>query len=112
MRVCRTIAEVREARGGIEHLGQVAHAYIEADGGLAVYRHKQDDRPGLPIVPPWDIEPPRQIRAGDTATDAGPFACMKCGTITDAAPNRCPHCGHDVWTPAQTHKRFAEAGGG
>ena len=102
--------ELRER--GIEHLGQVAHAYIEADGGVAVYCHKKDNRPGLPIVPPWDIEPPREIRAGDSVRDTGPLACMKCGTITDTGPARCPHCNHDVWTPAQTHKRFADIDGG
>lgn len=97
---------------GIEHLGQIAHAYVEADGGIAVFRHKQDDRPGLSIVPPWDIDRPREIRAGEGAPPAGPLACMKCGTITDTVPSRCPHCGHDVWTPAQTHRRFADVDGG
>jgi uncharacterized membrane protein YcaP (DUF421 family) len=101
--------ELRER--GIEHLGQIAHAYVEADGGLAIYCRKDNDKPGLPIVPPWDISHPPEIRAGDTS-QLGALACMKCGTLTEAkgAPGRCPHCDHSVWTPAQTGKRFAEIG--
>lgn len=37
---------------GIEHLGQVAHAFVEADGVLTVYKALKE-APGLPIVPPW-----------------------------------------------------------
>jgi uncharacterized membrane protein YcaP (DUF421 family) len=96
---------------GIEHLGQVAHAYIEADGGVAVYRRKGDPLPGLPIVPPWDISQPLRIKAGDPVPARGPLACLKCGTVAAGESVRCSHCGHDVWTPAQTGTRFAESGG-
>jgi uncharacterized membrane protein YcaP (DUF421 family) len=94
---------------GIEHLGQVAHAYIEADGGIAIYCRKDDTLPGLPIVPPWELSRPLKLSAGEPRPDAGPLACMTCGTLSQAtiAPDRCAHCGHRTWTPAQTVRRFA-----
>jgi uncharacterized membrane protein YcaP (DUF421 family) len=96
---------------GIEHLGEVALAYVEADGGVAVFRRKEA-QPGLPIVPPWEIAHPPKIRGDDLPPKAGPLACMKCGTVieTNTAPGRCPHCNRDEWTPAQTTTNYAEAG--
>ena len=95
--------ELRER--GIEHLGQVAHAYVEADGGITVYRNKDDNHPGLPIVPPWDIDRPLELRAGQ---GSGKLACLKCGTISSASKSVCIHCGNNTWTPAQVGKRFAD----
>lgn len=97
MGISELYQELRER--GIEHLGQVASAYIEADGGLAVFRLRGEPRPGLPIVPPWEIEKPPH------ATE-GVLACMRCGTIADHAGS-CPHCGHDHWTPARQQLLFA-----
>jgi uncharacterized membrane protein YcaP (DUF421 family) len=91
--------ELRER--GIEHLGQVARAYVEADGALTVFRRREGPRPGLPIVPPWDIEKPAE------ATD-GTLACLRCGTISDKA-GACFHCGHTHWTEARAKARFEEA---
>ncbi len=95
---------------GVEHLGQVADAYVEPDGVLTVYRHK-DERPGLPIVPPWEIADPPKIAAG--APVAGTLlACRRCGTLADAsegrAPGDCPACGHDLWTPAREHDAYKD----
>lgn len=105
--------ELRER--GVEHLGQVAHAYIEADGGVAIYYYKTGERPGLPIVPPWDISKPLEIRAGDQSASGGPLACMHCGTVTavpvKATPGRCANCDHDRWTPAQTGTLYADTEG-
>ncbi len=104
--------ELRER--GIEHLGEVAHAYVEADGGLTLYLTRDKDRPGLPVVPPWEIGHPEERRAGEASTRDTPLACMRCGTVIDPPPvlSRCPHCNHDIWTPAQTGKRFAGKDGG
>lgn len=88
---------------GIEHLGQVAHAYIESDGKLTVFRNKRDDHPGLPIMPPWELSPPAEASAGT-------LACMTCGTIADAAGS-CPHCGETHWTTAQLGARYGDPDG-
>lgn len=99
--------ELRER--GVEHLGQVAHAYIEADGGVAIYRRKDDALPGLPIVPPWELSKPVELRAGQAAK--GEVACLTCGTVAKAGKSlsACPHCGKQTWTPAQSGTRYAEA---
>jgi uncharacterized membrane protein YcaP (DUF421 family) len=87
---------------GVEHLGQVDHAYIEANGRLTVFRNKRDHRPGLPIEPPWELAPPSE------ATE-GTLACMKCGTLSDHA-GPCPHCGHHRWAVAQVTDRYGASG--
>lgn len=91
--------ELRER--GVEHLGQVARAYVEADGALTVFRRREDARPGLPIVPPWDVEKPEEA-------SGGVLACLRCGTISEVAGS-CPHCGHTHWTPARLEPLFDEA---
>lgn len=90
--------ELREH--GIEHLGQVARAYVEADGALTVFRQRRD-LPGLPIAPPWDIEEP-------VGADEGMLACLRCGTIVQQL-GPCPHCGHRHWTAAREEMRFGDA---
>lgn len=95
---------------GVEHLGQVAGAYIEPDGVLTVYRHK-DERPGLPIAPPWEIEEPPKIPAGSPAPE-GLLACRRCGTLAEPgqgrAPAACPACGGQVWTPARQQDAYKD----
>jgi uncharacterized membrane protein YcaP (DUF421 family) len=96
---------------GVEHLGQVAHAYIEPDGGIAVYL-RREPVPGLPIVPPWEIKAPPRITVPEFVPKAGHYACRRCGctinlhahTMLDA----CHHCGHTHFTPAQTETRYAQ----
>ncbi len=91
----------------VEHLGQVAAAYIESDGVITVFRAREP-LPGLPVAPPWEIEEPPQLRPGDPASD-GPLACRRCGTLSRAprAPAACPYCGHAGWAPARSERRFA-----
>lgn len=98
--------ELRER--GIEHLGQVAHAYIEADGGVALYRRKDDTLPGLSIVPPWELAKPVELRAGQASKVD--VACLKCGTPikVENVLSACTHCGNETWTPAQIGTRYAE----
>jgi len=95
---------------GVEHLGQVAGAYIEPDGVLTVYRHK-DERPGLPIAPPWEVEEPPKIPAGSKAAQ-NLLACRRCGTLAEPeqgrAPPPCSACGHDVWTPAREQDAYKD----
>jgi len=92
--------ELRER--GIEQLGQVAHAFVEADGAMTVFKVNGEPRPGLSIVPPWEIEKPRE------ATE-GTLACLRCGAVADAA-GACSHCGHEHFTAAREGTRFATDG--
>lgn len=97
---------------GVEHLGQVARAYIEPDGVLTVFRDKADDRPGLPIAPPWEIEPPVKISALEATSNSMLLACRRCGQLHQAedavAPGNCPNCAHDLWTPARVHDAYRD----
>ena len=98
---------------GIEHLGQVREAYTEPDGVVTVFKYDKDRvRPGLPIVPPWEISNPPKIASGQTLAAASVLACRRCGTVKDAAggtaPGTCGTCGNDLWTVAATPERAAE----
>jgi uncharacterized membrane protein YcaP (DUF421 family) len=96
MGVSELFQELRER--GIEHLGQVGGAYVEADGDVTVFRAKEP-RPGLAIVPPWEIEKPEEASVGT-------LACMRCGAV-DEHGAACTHCGHDHFTKARHELRFA-----
>jgi hypothetical protein len=85
---------------GVEHLGQVAYAYLETDGELTVFRSRSS-RPGLPIVPPWEIEAPAALGFGELTREREIAACEQCGTIADLKHATCPHCNHDMWVPAR-----------
>lgn len=86
-------------QNGIDQLGQVAHAYVEADGRLTVFRRPADDRPGLSIVPPWEVTRPPEVSAGLRA-------CLHCGALSQSG-GVCPHCENETWTAAETSQRFA-----
>ena len=77
---------------------------VEADGVLTVFRASVD-RPGLPIVPPFEVEPPPVLDADSAATEDGLLSCTYCGFMADiaagAAPGLCPHCGRRHWTAAR-----------
>ena len=98
---------------GISQLGEVKYAFLEQSGTLSVFafppRHV---KPGLPIVPPWDIEEPRSFLAGKDVTLPGDYACMRCGAVvrceTASAPRACTRCNGERWTDAIT---AARAGG-
>lgn len=106
---------------GVRQLGEVQRAYFEQDGSLSVFTHPHDPPPGLPVVPPWDLEPPRTLLPGDPYR--GPLACLGCGDLrggglhgtgqpdsgqqdagqlaTTTDRPACG-CGSDQWTPATT----------
>jgi uncharacterized membrane protein YcaP (DUF421 family) len=90
---------------GARQLGEVEVAYLELDGGYSVFLYPPEQvRPGLPLLPPWDIAPPREYKAGDPAPKAGLYACSTCGqTIRlaqgDAFP-KCDRCGESGWVEA------------
>ena len=88
---------------GIVNLGEVEAAYLEASGKLSIFR-RENPRAGLPIVPPWEIEPPGTIAAGDPVPDGLDLACSTCGeTVTKQvflAEPACPRCGDEDWVLA------------
>ena len=94
---------------GVEHLGQVAQAFVEADGVLTVYRAREE-RPGLPIVPPWEIVAPAKVRADEAAASRATLSCHRCGTTRNVdvggTPGKCDYCDNDVWTPARTDQAY------
>lgn len=84
----------------VEHLGQVASAYMEVDGELSVFfREPSDTRPGLSIIPDDDGRSPTIGRSGS-------YCCGCCGHIpVGALPRPCPRCGHAKWLQAASGQR-------
>jgi uncharacterized membrane protein YcaP (DUF421 family) len=85
---------------GVEHLGQVRAAYLETNGAVSVFK-RDEERPGLAIVPPWDVEQPRQIKAGSSVPEEVLLACERCGEIQEftgsTTVGACPNCSCDIW---------------
>jgi len=92
-------------RRGIEHLGQVRYAFAEPDGEVTAYCHADPDvTPGLPIVPPWELQAPPELSSVATLSEPQLLACLRCGTGNEvkaqSAPGPCRTCGNERWTPA------------
>ena len=88
---------------GVSNLGQVEFAFHESGGGLSVF-HRDTPVPGLPIVPPQDVEPLASLSDAAPDTQA---CCVNCGSLRRAElvtpVTRCTDCGRtDGWTPAVT----------
>ncbi len=65
---------------GVEHLGQVRAAYLEQNGELSIFRYPPgEERVGLPIEPPEDVEPLERYELGAPVPAAGHYACWSCG---------------------------------
>ena len=95
--------ELRKA--GIEQLGQVKYACVEQSGVISVLRYQDDQvRPGLPIVPPWDLRPPPRYVVPNAVPKAGVYVCRRCGQrMTYNDGDRlllCPACAHAEWSDA------------
>ncbi|EKX58199.1 putative membrane protein [Rhodobacter sp. AKP1] len=76
---------------GIENLGEVRHAFLEADGQLSIFR-AEPPRPGLAIVPPFEVAPPVPVAPGEHP------CCLHCGRLFAPRPLKdepepCPDCG-------------------
>ena len=95
---------------GVRQLGQVQRAYFEQDGQLSVFCHPEGKAPpGLPIVPPWDLEVP----APPPDHYAGLLACLRCGRIHEQSAEEMPvpcGCGGTAWTPAVLDSLGGDAG--
>lgn len=87
---------------GVRQLGEVSRAYFEQDGNLTAFMRGDAAPAGLPVVPPWDLEPPPHLKVG--TRHAGEVACTSCGTLltSNGALPACPNCACDTWTPATT----------
>lgn len=77
---------------GIKNLGEVQRAYLEIDGEFTVVR-AVEPRPGLSLVPEWDLE----LRAVQEKAE-GKTVCARCGH--DATARRCERCGRTEREPA------------
>jgi hypothetical protein len=102
-----TIEELFEIlrQSGVMQLGEVKAAYLEQSGRLSTFAFPPNEvRPGLPIVPPWDIEAPPRVEANGGDVDPAPFACLACGEVLRLAARGprppCGHCRATGWTPA------------
>lgn len=80
---------------GVANLGEVAHAYVETNGAISIFLAKTA-KPGLAIVPPWEISPPVEV-SRDNLPNQEPLVCRQCGTISEQAGITCGYCGNDVW---------------
>nr|WP_216321860.1 DUF421 domain-containing protein [Deinococcus aestuarii] len=96
---------------GVRQLGEVQRVYFEQDGNLSVFMRSEGAPAGLPVVPPWDLEPPRRLPAGEP--HVGEVACTNCGTLLTPSGSLppCPRCGCDAWTPATTDPLGGGGGG-
>lgn len=78
---------------GVEQLGEVRFAFMEQGGNMSLFRFKQP-RPGLPIVPPFDL------KNLDKPVTGGVPACVNCGEVREDADAPCPRCGERRALPA------------
>ena len=84
------------------HLGQIRRLWAEPDGKFSIVPYGVDDvRPGLPFIPPDDVEAPVKHPAGEPAPESHVFACDYCGFTEAFAAGEvlpvCPRCEHDCW---------------
>lgn len=89
----------------VEQLGQVKRAYMEQTGQISVFIYDRPDvKPGLPIIPPWDIGELPTFQVEEPVSEAGPYACWTCGYTkayqVDDIFTYCPNCEHGKWTRA------------
>lgn len=88
---------------GVANLGQVEMAFLEAGGGVSVFR-RETPFPGLSLVPPDDVTPPVPLRIPGEAID-GRVCCTACGDARQAhnvLPDvPCRQCGNPQWTAAR-----------
>jgi uncharacterized membrane protein YcaP (DUF421 family) len=95
--------ELREA--GVEQLGQVKRAYLEQNGNISTFLYTpRETRPGLSLIPPWDITAPKALSAGAAAPKTGYNACNTCGETRHFAAGEvlasCSFCEGTEWVTA------------
>lgn len=84
---------------GIANLGEIRAAYLEAGGGLSVFRTK-DPRPGLSLLPPLHLLNAPSPMDKPLAMNAQ-TCCGNCGAPAGAqiiaTRDPCSHCGSRTW---------------
>lgn len=84
---------------GVKHLGQVETAILEHNGEVSIFQFKPDEvKPGLPIFPH------KLKKAVDTISEAGRYACCKCGKVVEYGKepiSTCQSCEHHKWVKAE-----------
>lgn len=86
----------------VEHLGQVKCAYLEDSGQLSTFLFTpRQRRPGLPIVPPWELAEPESFMAGSAAPQSAIYACNTCGNTSEMQQGQvltpCSNCEGEAW---------------
>jgi uncharacterized membrane protein YcaP (DUF421 family) len=84
---------------GYRHLGQVKRLYAETDGEMSIFEFPEGEaHPGLPVEPPWEIEPPPILSSDDQVSSDGTLACHNCGALQQTSAGKkishCQACGH------------------
>jgi uncharacterized membrane protein YcaP (DUF421 family) len=93
----RLFAQLRSR--GLDNLGAVERVYLETNGALTLLTLEKP-RPGLSLIPPWDL-----AYTAQQPRVAGQVACGECGLVSGHPPSearRCENCGHADWKPAVT----------
>lgn len=90
----QVFAQLREA--GITHLGLVKRLFIEANGSFSLVKQK-DEQPGLPVLPPWDIDFLSSLKRSK-----GIEVCSHCGHMKKNNDADCPECHFTQWEESVT----------
>lgn len=86
----------------VEHLGQVKAAYVEIDGKLSIFFHRDTDvRPGLPLAPEA-LQKSGPLRS----MNASSSCCVRCGSRSELSTGEnCTQCKGSAWVQALDHER-------
>ncbi len=77
----------------ITHLGPVKRVYLEA-GGFFTLVEDTSTRPGLIILPQWDVELISELHSVNA------LVCARCGNTKGMGSGVCNVCHGDHWVPA------------
>ena len=82
---------------GLTNLGGVKRLYLEANGAFSLVKDS-DPKPGLNILPAWDIDFVSELKVTDM------IVCSNCGKEKNDkdSDNRCSNCASTDWEKAVT----------
>jgi len=91
----------------LEQLGQIKKAYLERSGNMSIVKYEKDKvRSGLPITPPWDLEPPKMYAPDAAVPHEGYYACKSCGKLSrfdiGGSFPHCSGCPDEGWVEASS----------
>lgn len=90
---------------GVEHLGEVKHAFFETSGMISVWCFsKSEIKPGLGILPEEHIDDDAYQQVQDKAEEGGHYSCTACGYTHRLRKGQhfkpCANCGQEGWIKA------------